>query len=74
MSKTRNVVKNLTIETAVKERKCHADSKHKIAPGEMHLAHEVSTNVRENICLKCAGKILDLAQKHLATIRTQLGV
>lgn len=74
MAKTRNIAKNVTVEEAKQERKCHADSKHKIAPGEAHLAHEVSANVRQNICLKCAGKVLDVAQQHLAAVRAQLGV
>ena len=74
MARTRNIVKYLTVDTAVRERKCHTDKTHKIAAGQMHLRQEVSLNVYENICLICAGNVLDVAQANLADIRKKLGV
>lgn len=73
MPKTRNVLNHLYVETAVGKRKCHTNSKHTIEPGEVHLAQDTATG-RQNICLICAGKVLDVAEQELADIRAELGV
>lgn len=69
MSKTRNVLKNISVGVAQRERKCYADQKHKIQPGENFLL-----DGQDGICLLCAGKVLDVAQDHLTGIRKTLGV
>ncbi|MFM0317425.1 hypothetical protein PQR36_21280 [Paraburkholderia nemoris] len=69
MSKTRNVVKHLKIEVALKERKCHANSKHTIKAGEKHLAEYDDSGARQNVCMQCAPKVLDTAQKHIRDLR-----
>jgi len=74
MAKTRNILKNLTIEQAKGKRTCHTNSKHTIEAGEYHLAQEVAPMKRENICVECAGKVFDLAEQYLAELRKQLGV
>lgn len=66
-------MKNIEVEVAAKERKCHVSSKHVIDAGESHLAH-YEGSARQNICLACAGKVLDVAQAHLATLRKKLKV
>jgi hypothetical protein len=71
--KTRNVLNHLYVETAVGRRKCHTNSKHSIEPGDTHLAQETATG-RHNICLACAGKVLDVAEQELADLRSELGV
>ena len=71
MSGTRNIIKSFRVETANSERKCHASSKHKIAPGDEHFAYDDPS--RQNICKDCAPKILNLAETHLANVRRELG-
>jgi len=73
MTKARNPVKHLKIEVAVKERKCHANSKHTIQPGEQHLAEYDDAGSRQNICMECAAKVLNEADKHIAKLRKSLG-
>jgi hypothetical protein len=74
MAKTRNILKNLSIEQAVGKRRCYTNSKHTIESGEYHLAQEIVPGQRENICVECAGKVFDAAEKYLAALRSQLGV
>lgn len=69
MSKTRNVVKNLQIEVALKSRKCHTNSKHTIEAGEQHLAQYDDSGARQNICMRCAPKVLDVAARHIDSLR-----
>lgn len=72
MAKARNPLKNLKIETAVGARKCHTDSKHIIAPGDVHLAqYDDHGMVRENICAKCAPRVLAEIEAHLGALRAQ---
>lgn len=72
MAKTRNVVKNLRFEVAERERKCHTNSRHTIQPGEKHLAEYDDAGSRQNICMKCAGKVLDVAQEHICQLKDEL--
>ena len=72
MPKTRNILKHLSIEQAVSKRTCHANKKHTIEAGEFHLAENFTGN-RENICSACAPKVFDVAEQHLAALRSKLG-
>ncbi|HEM8494630.1 hypothetical protein [Burkholderia multivorans] len=62
-------MKHLKIEVAQKERKCHVNSKHTIHAGEQHLAEYDDSGARQNICMECAPKVLDAAEKHIAALR-----
>lgn len=73
MAKTRNILRHLSVEQAARERKCHANSQHTIEPGQYHLAQEI-VGQRQNICIACAGKVFDAAEKQLASLRRELGV
>jgi hypothetical protein len=72
--KTRNIVKSVRVEKSVGARKCHANSRHSIKSGDLHLAYDEIPGQRQNICMKCAKDVLDVAEKHLAEVRDELGV
>lgn len=70
MPKARNPLKNLKIESGNGSRKCHANSKHTIPPGEKHLAqYDDSGMVRENICKDCAPRVLAEIEGHLRALQ-----
>lgn len=71
MPKTRNIVKGITIETAVNDRKCHSNSGHTINPGDQHLA-VYESGTRQNLCRKCAKDILKVAIAHLEKTQADL--
>ena len=74
MPKTRNILNTFRVEVAVGNRKCHSNSKHSIEVGEKHFAYDKSPGERVNICKQCAPAIFEVAEKHLAEVRKELGV
>ena len=71
MPATRNILKHIKVETARDSRKCHTSKAHTIQPGERHLA-VYEAGVRQNICLRCARSVLQVAAAHLRQITNEL--
>jgi hypothetical protein len=71
MPATRNILGHVEIQTAKKKRKCHTNSSHEILPGQKHLAIETN-GTRENVCLDCAPKVLNVASEYLKLLSTEL--
>jgi len=60
------------VETAIAKRKCHANKKHSIAPGEKHFAYDYGPLGRQNICKECASPILDIVEEQIRKVRKEL--
>ena len=73
MAKTRNLLVHVKIETAVASRRCHTSSAHEIGPGQQHLAVHTGSG-RENVCHRCASKVLNRAEEYVAELRRELGL
>ncbi|GHW44917.1 hypothetical protein [Vibrio cholerae] len=71
MSTVRNIVKDFRVEEAKSERKCHANSLHRIQSGEKHFAYDVPLKGRQNICASCAKEVLEVALEHINKIKTE---
>lgn len=73
MPKVRDILVHVTVEEAVRKRKCHRSGAHCVAAGEVCLV------VREDLghkqyCRECAAPILDLAAARLSEIRKAMGL
>lgn len=71
MGRTRNIAKNVKVETAVGPRRCHAKKTHIIKPGQKHVAVYEGGH-RQNLCMRCAEAILNTALDHITGIRRVL--
>ena len=72
MPATRNILSHLRFEVAIGVRTCDVNSKHTILPGDRHVAYETAPAIRKNICMASAPSILDIAQKHLTSVLSEL--
>ncbi|EHH1182842.1 hypothetical protein ACWOVX_004426 [Vibrio vulnificus] len=72
MPLVRNVVKDFRVEEAKSERKCHANSSHRIQAGEKHFAYDEAIKGRQNICVSCSREILVVASDHIEKIKKEL--
>ncbi|HAS8250695.1 hypothetical protein [Vibrio anguillarum] len=70
MPAVRNIVRDFRVEEAKAERKCHANSSHKILAGEKHFAYDDPGRI--NICKECADGVLKVAANHLEKVRVEL--
>jgi hypothetical protein len=75
MAKTRNALKDLRVEKAIKKRKCHHDKKHVINAGDDCLVIKNPDGMgHKNYCKACAAPILDLAEAGTADLKSKLGI
>ncbi len=73
MSKTRDVLVHVSVDVAVKKRKCHHSSKHRIGSGQRHLLIRNDGGLgSKNYCVECASVILKAANDRLAAIISEL--
>jgi hypothetical protein len=70
MAKTRDVLIHLSVETAIRKRKCHhSRGKHQIAAGEQFLSvREGSGLGAKNYCKVCAHPMLTAAKEKFTSI------
>lgn len=74
MSKTRDALIHLSVDVAIKKRKCHHSKKHRITSGQRLLMIRNDGGLgSKNYCVECATEILVAAQKKLAAIVAELG-
>ena len=76
MAQTRDILIHLSVETAVRKRKCHhSRGKHDIAGGQQFLSVRESNSLgSKNYCMGCAAPILQGAKGKLLAISNQLGL
>jgi len=74
MAKVRQVLKHVSVETALRKRICHRDRRgHEIAKGTQCLViKDESSSSSRNYCPGCAEPILDKAQEHLDQLKARL--
>lgn len=72
--KPKRVLIGLEIATAVRTRKCSADSSHRIGPGERLLEVKMPGpgNGKKGYCANCAARMLISAQDELGKIESDL--
>lgn len=69
MAQIRDILVHVSVDTAIRDRKCHRSKKHKIHAGEIHLlVRESHTLGSKNYCKECAREILKLAEEKLIKI------
>ena len=71
MPRKRNLLSGLKFEISKSERKCHASKRHKIQPGEEHLALYDGL-VRRNFFLVCSQEILKNTRENIELIESEL--
>jgi hypothetical protein len=69
----RNILKDFKTDVAIKERKCHASTKHKIAAGERHMAYGEGDR-KQNICRDCFLEMIPVAEAHWNDVKRRLGL
>lgn len=76
MAKVREVLKELTVETAKRDRVCHRNrNDHTIRPGQPCLVIKDPINSgTKNYCASCAKDILGRAEGDIAQLRLELGL
>lgn len=74
MPKVRDVLKHVSIETAIRRRICHRRrDEHWIEKGENCLViKDVATGGKKNYCAECAPEILNLAEGQIKKFRSEL--
>jgi hypothetical protein len=66
VAKTRDILVHALVETADRQRRCHANATHAIRSGETCLVIRGRLpNDRKNYCRACASKMLKLAGQRL---------
>jgi hypothetical protein len=73
MPKVRDILVHVTVEEAVRKRKCHRSGAHRVAAGEVCLVVREALGHKQ-YCRECAAPILDLAAARLAEIRKAVGL
>jgi len=69
MAKTRDVLVHVSIDVAIRKRKCHRSKKHGVAAGERCLLIRESSGLgSKNYCVECAKDILDAANRKLSSL------
>jgi len=76
MPKVREVLKHVSVETALRKRKCYRKpAAHEITRGELCLViKDSASGGSSNYCPECAEPILDQAQKDLDRLRVELRI
>jgi hypothetical protein len=74
MSRIRHILGAASVETAVRKRKCHHDSRHHVIPGGTRCltVKDPASGGSKNYCTLCAVEILDQAERDLESFRSQL--
>lgn len=74
MAKIRQVLKDLSIETAKRKRICHRNRrKHEIKLGEKCLVvRDPATQSSKNYCVVCGQQIIDRASEDLESLAAEL--
>jgi len=73
MSQTRDVLGHMSIDTAIRRRKCYRSAKHQVYPGENFLLiRESYTLGFKNYCKQCAREIIVAADKKLTELTHKL--
>lgn len=73
MPKVRDIFVHVTVEAAVRKRKCHRSGAHCVAAGEVCLVVRGDLGHKQ-YCRECSAPILDLAAGRLAEIRKGVGL
>ncbi len=69
MTKIRDILVHVSVETAIRGRKCHRNKKHRVQPGKNLLSIRESGSLgSKNYCDPCAKEILVLASEKIKTI------
>jgi hypothetical protein len=69
MAKTRDILIHVSVDTAIRNRKCHRNSEHRVSAGEAFLlVRERQTLGSKNYCKQCAQDILSAAKLKLDVI------
>lgn len=75
MAKTRDLLVHVSVEVAVKKRRCHRNREHAVIAGKSCLlVKERSGLGSKNYCEKCAREILEAANRKLARLNQELGI
>jgi hypothetical protein len=73
MARVKQVLKDVSIEVAKRQRKCHHKKTHSISMGEQCIVvKDPSTGGKRNYCIECGNDILDVATSDLEHLRTDL--
>jgi hypothetical protein len=73
MAKVRDILVHVSVETAVRRRKCHRKQEHHVLAGHVCLVIKQGL-ASKNYCHQCGNEILEAATTRLAAIQLQLGV
>lgn len=76
MAKVKRILKDASVETAVRKRICHhSRTKHEIPGGTQCLVvKDPASGGSRNYCPECAASILDQADDDLSALRAQLSL
>lgn len=73
MAQVRDILIHVSVDIAIRARKCHRSAKHKIEAGERHiLIREAQGLGAKNYCKLCAHEILTIADGKLKSIIGEL--
>jgi len=73
MAKVRDILVHVSVSGAVRGRKCHRNSQHRVQAGESFLlVREAHSLGSKNYCKECAREILSLAKSRLDEITQEL--
>lgn len=73
MAKIRDILIHVSVGGAIRSRKCHRSSKHRVQAGESFLlVREAHSLGSKNYCKNCAREILSLAKSKLEEIMQRL--
>ena len=73
MAKIRDILVHVSVSGAIRTRKCHRNSQHRVEAGEPFLlVREAHSLGSKNYCKECAREILALAKSRLEEITQKL--
>lgn len=73
MAKIRDILIHISVSGAIRDRKCHRNSQHRVQAGELFLLVRNSQSLgSKNYCKECAREILSLAKSRLDEITQRL--
>jgi len=74
MARIRDILTHVSVETAIRRRKCHRSSAHSVRAGGQFLSiRETQTLGSKNYCARYARDILQVAEGRLADLRRVFG-